>query len=554
MAVIGSIVDGVLVALGVMAAIALVLWGSAMARLNAVQDAFDVARTAIDDGTELPDGSAGPVVDVLDAALQDGTVSTEGLSLTALNHWARQLGGLFVFVGLVGTVAGMAWGLAALGDTLQTTGQAGSAAATGQRLRTTLRDKTDPAKQPQNLDKEIEDMRSAIVELLASMRGSASCTLWGLIATVAFAFLNGVFAQRAMALEDSIAAYAARECLPRYREQVESRTNTGQQELLTAAVQQQADAIGQLTAASAAALSTSEQLAQQAAGIGGGIQSAASDLADNCLVLIEAQRTVLGLLTRAQALVADNAPAIAEALHHLGTASTGLSDEKATLDDVAASVRQAAVTVSGESRLVREALVDGQRHTASSIEAVLAGAAQQQQRLERLLSSFELALADASGLSVASTVRQAVDELRRAIAAEGNELTRLSTVVAELAKPDPIAPASGRRTGRDNVARQSSTPEATSRPPIASPAPIEWAQEPAPAPQGTAAPGTTNTTGTEHSPASPSGGAPGGTVGGAQSEPQSRPTPRETKPTVIVSGSDAKKQGLFARIFGRRQR
>ena len=141
------------------------------------------------------------VISSLRAALAYGEWGEGRLDFAGRIYWTRYLAGIFVFVGLLGTVWGIASAVASLGTSVTNISSAASTTDTGSSALTIQRWST---------------LLGGIENLLGGMRSAFYCTIAGLVATLLVSFLNSCYLATAGNVEACTRALAEDWFLPLY--------------------------------------------------------------------------------------------------------------------------------------------------------------------------------------------------------------------------------------------------------------------------------------------------------------------------------------------------
>ena len=146
--------------------------------------AWDTVRYVIaKDGRGLSFDSS-VVVSTIQDALLTNDAEIEVQSVRRWLHWPRYLAGMFVFIGLLGTVWGMAAAVSGLGNTVALTSNVSGAASSSAHSSSSF-----------TID-QWGKLLSGIDSLLGGMNIAFRCTLFGLIATVLVSAFNSFYVSR----------------------------------------------------------------------------------------------------------------------------------------------------------------------------------------------------------------------------------------------------------------------------------------------------------------------------------------------------------------------
>lgn len=143
----------------------------------------------------------------LKQALERGAVNIDTLEYDTWIHWPRYWAGIFVFIGLLGTVLGISLAIYSLGSTLDST-------ANGSL-------------------EQLSQLQMGITSLLSNMKAAFICTLCGLIATLIISLLNTRFLSLDKYITSTVLALATESFIPLHFKEKEQREETHRQQVNT---------------------------------------------------------------------------------------------------------------------------------------------------------------------------------------------------------------------------------------------------------------------------------------------------------------------------------
>ncbi len=383
-----------IVALIVLLGIAAALnWRKAMAQL-AAEDSFltqllqevpanrEAAQTLLQAHVERP------AARVLLDSLMSGRAEIDGLPYLEWNATSRYLTGIFVFLGLLGTVWGIALAIQSLGGTIT------SSAPTVV---------SNSSQASEALFRQSEQLRASIASLLSGIQSASWSTLAGVAATLGASALNFVYAGRARGTADRVERIARETLLPLpYAEEPIKMQS------LLKSLQRSS---GRLTDATALLSDRIEAAADAVQGI--------------------ATQT-WELTSRLSATTG----ALEGTLQRLG-------DERNALRALANEISASATQMAREVRLLRENLAADQRAQGERHDRANEHLHGTQRELQALLRRFESVLNDAAAQAEASPLRREMLDLKAELAALTARLDRASEEAARQGQTLPFDIADG---------------------------------------------------------------------------------------------------------------
>jgi methyl-accepting chemotaxis protein len=352
--VIVAIWIGALVALGALVHIGFRLWREEIQVARQIRDegkpaSGEAARNLLF-GYERSESAA-----FLRSALDTGETDTAVLSFNDWIMWPRYLAGIFVFVGLLGTVWGVSVALAHLGSALSQGSALNQSGAV-------------------NAFAQSQHLTDSIAQLLTKMQSASLCTLWGLLATVFISLGNNLYSHLSRRHEKSLVALAEEWFLPLWERESAAVTEES-------ILRQLNETAGKMTAA---ADNLNRQVAQ-AVQIVHQEASKTSHLTDKLHEIAGKLQAFMDALTAERS--------------GLATASDRVGDEA---ERMAKAVRE-----------LRESLVERQDGEEERHRDFMARVEETQKTLHDILRNFERVLTDVTNISEASPLREAILEVRR---------------------------------------------------------------------------------------------------------------------------------------------
>lgn len=371
-------------------------------------------------------------------ALQDGIFDADNLNFFEWIHWPRYYAGIFVFIGLLGTVLGIATAVSSLGSTIAITSNAASStvAASVNSSSFTIDSWTR--------------LLHGIDNLLSGMKYASVCTLVGLIATLFVSFLNSVYMSKANTLAESLKTLA-------YDRFVPLKQKVGDKQLehnLLESIMNSSDRLSQSVA------KFSDQITPAAEHFGN-ISKDTIKVVDQFAKIGETLKgqyaNVEDAYTRIQKLLvlypAENYTHLEQAAISLANASDDLATQRSGLSDASRIVGNAASEMQSEIRLLRESLVDNQEVNINNLQSVIGHIDNIHNKLAETLRRFETTLADISAVSDSSALRVEIANLLEHIS-----MTQQSTTIAAKSISEVTSEVrnwrneeSSRRTTEDNA-------------------------------------------------------------------------------------------------------
>ena len=310
------------------------------------------------------------VVQSLRVTLSTGQVDTDALPYYEYIHWARYWAGIFVFLGLLGTVSGISTAIANLGLTVTATGAGGGATNSSAAYNSVFQQSTQ--------------LQQSIGGLLTGIKSASVCTLFGIAFTFAASLANSFYTRKCQTVEQAIIRLANRRFLPLWQN-AQSQAASDAPEL--SLVQQLNDTVFSL-------------------------QEAAGELAGS---VVQAANSVNGASQHSTQLaqqLTETAQHILGASVALENALGGLSSEKNGLGVASATVSEAATRMTQEVRQLREALAKSQQDQDARQKTLAASLESTHNSLQDMLRHFESVLNDVAAVAESSPLRGELQKVK----------------------------------------------------------------------------------------------------------------------------------------------
>ncbi|HLY64117.1 MAG TPA: hypothetical protein VKU60_01185, partial [Chloroflexota bacterium] len=302
-----------------------------------------------------------PAARVLLDALESGRAETDGLPYLEWNSVSRYLTGIFVFLGLLGTVWGIALAIQSLGGTVTS----GSVPAV-----------SNSTEASETLFRQSEQLRASIASLLAGILSASWSTLTGIAATLGASALNFAYASRARDTADRVERIAREQVLPLPYAEAQIKMQT----LLKS------------------------------------LQRSAGHLADATALLSDRVEVAAGTVNGVAAQTWELTARLSATTGALEGTLERMGDERSALNALASEVSAAAAEMTHEVRVLRENLAADQRAQAERHERANEAVRSTQTELQALLRRFEIVLNDMTSLTEASPLRREMRDLKAQLA------------------------------------------------------------------------------------------------------------------------------------------
>lgn len=348
------------------------------------------------------------LVDRLRVGMATGVLNTDALPMYDYIHWSRFLAGVFVFIGLLGTVFGISRSINGLSNNTSA-GQYGAAAPNSRQATEQI------MAQSATLQRKLD-------ELLSGMKSASTSTLAGLFATLVIAFFNARYGARCLALERRTTAFFQLRCLP-----LVQGAGSDQVEIAKALATALGDAVTKLSVVLADLEGTAAELS-----------TAASELGDSTLACTaETKRLLNAMQAAALSFVAE---------------VKALNAQRGEIGDVVGAMQKTGGAIAQEARKTREAIENTESRQLVHLETQRQYQDQTLKSLRELLSRFDSILNDIAATAPESPIRLELLELRRGLTKQltavsqemGSIRTDVTKQLRELGRggarvPDPAA-------------------------------------------------------------------------------------------------------------------
>lgn len=382
----------VLTVLGILTGWAYVIWRRSWNKLNRQEitvvekiRSAEAPTTWEEAGNLLPD-SMSVAVATLRRALTSGSFNADAPEYYDWIQTPRYLAGIFVFIGLLGTILGIAVSVSSLGAAVST-----SAAASDQ----------------------LSDISRHIFDLLSGMKYAFYCTIGGLLSTLLISALNAYYLSHCRQLEMQVEALAYRVFIPMNElalmstpldeismpEVIESlRLSVEELSLATTQFSEHIVPIAQAFEQTAA---NTTVLSDTLLNAGATLRDELKDSSDR----IEAVRRTMEFAGDGFRDTLQNLADIAEDLEG---AATIIAGERTSLNS---TIKDAALEMASSVRSLQEAVTNTLGLQQTHLDQLIAHSTSNLEKMGLLLRQFELTLADVTAISEQTTLRQDVQHL-----------------------------------------------------------------------------------------------------------------------------------------------
>jgi len=308
--------------------------------------------------------------------MKSGKTETDLIDYAEWIHWPRYLAGIFVFIGLFGTVWGIAHAVTSLGLSVQ-----GASSSTSVE--------------------NMQGLAQGIYNLLSSISYASICTLAGLLATVIMSLLNSIYIHNANALITKARSLAENRYIKFY---VDSTPNN--EVIITDELRSSIDALKKM----------SESLANQ-------INPAAEYLANiqkstNAVVEcfnksyaefkdeIKQVRAIYKKISDVLATItADNFTSLQGAADALSITAKHFQEERSVVSTAADKVSSSALQMERSIRELREAMLVSSDSQSAKLEIFVSDVKSTKNSLDAVLRNFERTLLDFNAIPEQSGLR-----------------------------------------------------------------------------------------------------------------------------------------------------
>jgi hypothetical protein len=321
----------------------------------------------------------------LESVLDADECDRSQLDLSGYLHWPRFLSGIFVFVGLLGTVWGITVAISSLGIAMPSTGSTAGALDTS-------------AKAFDYIATQQQRMGASIGSLLSGIKSASVCTLFGIFFTLILAGLNSYYLRVCEHIESNIALLGVKLINARryHATQTQQRLH-GVTDVLEHAARVLNGAVPSLAGAA-------DKLSDTVTGI------------QKCIDDIGAQSTEQG--ERLEETL-ESVESVSHALQHL---SETIVAERSGLADISGRVGSAAERMTTEVRNLSEKLLEDRKQEELRLEAALDRQEALHSSLEALLRRFDSVLLDVASITENSPLRKELLTLKADLFKKLNEL------------------------------------------------------------------------------------------------------------------------------------
>ncbi|MBC7529064.1 MAG: hypothetical protein H7308_16135 [Chthonomonadaceae bacterium] len=369
----------------------------------------------------MPDS---PGILVLRGALAEGQVAIDDLPYYGRIPFSRYMAGIFVFLGLLGTVIGLGRTVSSLRTTIAPTSISSSAANGANASR-----RLSSSETANELMNQTIRVQAGINGMLSGIGGTFLCTMLGIFATIVLSAFNSKYLNECQKLEQRLIDLASGKLRPLRlsRNREEQRTNEElikATKVLSSIARQLSANINPTEALTAKMAEVNEETAKHV-----GVLTAMVKTLDTVMKAINEERVGLDEMTKD---VRNSAEWMAE------KAAKTLSEMQTTL---AGTITNIALEV----RTLREGLVTAQGEQQKSLEELLGGLERTHHDLRTLHRRFESVLNDVADVVERSPLHQELKELRTDLLKETTEVKQKISTLASVT-PQRFTPESSLRS------------------------------------------------------------------------------------------------------------
>lgn len=369
------------------------IWGRAWNRLNRQELGVinglkqqPVPQTWQEADSLLPADSPSVSAAILRGALQTGGVPGDVPEFYDWIQTPRYLAGIFVFIGLLGTVLGIAVSVSSLGAAVSNTSSTSD---------------------------QLSDISRHIFDLLSGMKYAFLCTIGGLFATLIVSALNAYYLSQCRQAEKQIETLALRFFVPMYALRPEQIASTETSlpdvvgalrlsvEKLSLTAMQFSDTVLPTAQSFERASERTAQLSETLLGAGTTLRDELKESAER----IESVRKTMEFAGDGFGEMVQNLMDIAA---NLEGAAAQFAGERVGLTN---TVKDAAMEMAGSVRSLGETLTQAQKSQQERMDQIIIHSAANQEKMGLLLRQFELTLSDVTAIAEQSTLRQDVQRL-----------------------------------------------------------------------------------------------------------------------------------------------
>ena len=412
---------------------------------STLTSAWGIVQTAFAQNGKGRDYGSSVVVTTIQDALLANDAEIEVLSVRRWLHWPRYLAGMFVFIGLLGTVWGMAAAVSGLGDTVALTSNVAGAASSPTHSSSSF-----------TID-QWSKLLSGIDSLLAGMKIAFRCTLFGLFATVIVSALNSFYVSRCEIFEAGLQRLISTTFLPLKQnvdkagsvsEQVErlgavvdkfdstagslsSSLNPVAKKLLTVA--EKAEALtGQLTLATTEFREEARLVAQRNKELRDAISQGFSQVEK---VVDKSYSQVKEILAEVAALPVESYSDLCKSAEALKATADELAVERSAFSETTKTVNASAVRMESAVSQLTINLTDAQKESNKHQSDLVEQFKGTHNSLDKLVRRFESSLNDVAATSSSAPLREELRQLKEELEKLRQVVTTAPTVAAASSRP-----------------------------------------------------------------------------------------------------------------------
>lgn len=392
------------------------------AELTRLKEALKSAPGSIEAAEKLlPASSSSLVVQSLRDALYEGQINRERPGFDQWNHWPRYLAGVFVFVGLCGTVWGIATSVSSLGQAVTSISHATGPAADAGSSAFTL----------ESWNRLLE----GIELLLAGMKSAFVCTLLGLLATLVVSWYNARYVAACREVEEQTGLLADRFFIPLYREVNSLRNRAVMQEQIKRAIDALAENAEQLTLALDPATENLNRISAVANSITRNLQIAADTLKQQNVIAEERAVQIQRILTDLSQRLLLSYQHLENSANALTAAAGSFPEERAALTTLTNEVKTASRQMEATVRRLAEDLSGAQEEQGEALRSVSESIAATHRTLQGAVREFERTLNDVIVTAESPALRQELEYLRTELLKELRSVDSRLKVLPPSASP-----------------------------------------------------------------------------------------------------------------------
>jgi hypothetical protein len=355
----------------------------------------------------LPPSSPSLVVRALRDALYRGKIDSERLGFDRWIHWSRYLAGVFVFIGLCGTVWGIATSVSSLGQAVTSISHAtGSAPDTGGSAFTL-----------EGWNRLLE----GIELLLSGMKSAFVCTLLGLLATLIVSWFNARYMAACQEVEDQVHGLANRVFIPLYQQENSLQSSKAMQERLNQVIAALSENAARLTKSLQPATENLHSVSAITTTITRNLQIAAETLKQQNGIAEERTAQIQRILTDLAQRLLLSYQHLENSANALTTAVGGFPEERHALTSLTNEVKTAARQMEATVRRLVEKLSDAQEEQEGALKNVSDSISATHKTLQGALREFERTLNEVIVTAESPALRQELERMRIELLGELNK-------------------------------------------------------------------------------------------------------------------------------------